>query len=80
MKQKDIALIIAVAGISTLLAFILGNTLFGGTSNRQTKIGVIDSISDNFPSADSRYFNSQSVDPTQSIKIGTNNNPKPFGQ
>ncbi|MBC7708017.1 hypothetical protein H7Y63_02235 [Polaromonas sp.] len=80
MKQKDIALIIAVAGISTILAFFLGNTLFGGTKNRQTKINVVDSISSNFPTADTRYFNSKAINPTQSVQIGTNNNPKPFNQ
>ena len=78
MKQKDIALIIAIAGVSTIIAFVLGNTIFGGTQSRQTKVNVIDSVSSNFPIADTKYFNSNAINPTQSVQIGTNNNPKPF--
>lgn len=80
MKQKDIALIIAVAGVSTIIAFVLANTLFGGSGNRQTKINVVDSISSSFPTADTRYFNAKTINPTQNVQIGTNNNPKPFNQ
>lgn len=88
MKQKDIALIIAVAGISTLIAFIAGNALFGGSGARSTKISVVDAVSSSFPVTDSQdfksqygqYFNSQSINPTRNVQIGTNNNPKPFNQ
>lgn len=80
MKQKDIALIIAVAGISTIIAFALGNFLFGGAKARSTSISVVDSVSNQFPDTDTHYFNSQSINPTRNIQIGTNNNPKPFNQ
>lgn len=80
MKQKDIAVIVAVAGISTIIAFVLGNTLLGGTADRQTAVKVVDSVSSSFPAADSKYFNASSINPTQSVQIGSNNNPKPFSQ
>lgn len=80
MKQKDIALIVAVAGISTIIAFIVGSLLFGGSKARSTTISIVDSVSSQFPTADSRYFNNESINPTRNVTIGTNNNPKPFNK
>ena len=78
MKQKDIAVIVAVAGISTIIAFVIGNIAFGSPKHRQIEVQSIDSISSDFPVADQKYFNSQSIDSTQTVKIGTSTNPKPF--
>lgn len=78
MKQKDIALIIVIAAVSAIISLVVSRILFTSSANRQQNVEVVQSISSNFPTPDSRYFNSSSVDPTQLIQIGNNNNSNPF--
>ncbi|MEO8105383.1 MAG: hypothetical protein ABI602_03550 [Candidatus Saccharibacteria bacterium] len=80
MKQKDIAIIIAVAGFSTVIAFVLANILLASPKNRQAEVKVLDSISSTFPTADKRYYNSTSIDPTQTVQIGNTTNSQPFNK
>lgn len=78
MKQKDIALIIVIAAISGVASFILSNKLFVTPSNRQQQVEVVDVINTDFQTPDKKYFNSNSIDPTQQTSIGSSNNQDPF--
>lgn len=78
MKQKDIAVIVAVGIFSAVLSVLLSNLLFGKPQNRQQEVEVVQAISPDFATPDSRYFNPSSIDPTQQIQIGNNSNPDPF--
>jgi hypothetical protein len=77
MKQKDIAMIVVVAIVSAVVALVLSNILFG-PSRSQQKAEVVDPITAAFPAPDQRYFNANSVDPTQTITIGNQSNQTPF--
>jgi hypothetical protein len=78
MKQKDIALIIVLAGVSAVVSFLVSGWLFGKPADREQKAEVVDVITSDFSLPDSRYFNSSSIDPTQLIQIGDAENPNPF--
>lgn len=78
MKQKDILMIVVVAGVSTIFAFVAANFLISSPKNRQYKVQVLDSISSSFPDTDTRYFNKDSLDPTQKVQIGNGGNAQPF--
>ena len=78
MKQKDIALIVVVVIVSGVLSFFVSRALFSGSSSRDQKVEVVDVISASFPTPSSKYFNANSIDPTQMIHIGDNNNSTPF--
>lgn len=78
MKQKDIAIIIAVVFVSGVLSFFISNALFASPKNLQTKVEVVDPITADFPEPDNRYFNNESVNPTQTITIGDGQNQQPF--
>jgi hypothetical protein len=81
VKQKDIALIIVVGVVSAVIALVLSNILFGSPSRSQQKAEVVDPITADFSAPDQRYFNSNSVDPTQTITIGDGQtNQTPFNQ
>ena len=80
MKQKDIAVIVAVAGLSTIIALIMANSLIANPKNRHAEVLVLDSISSDFPKPDSKYFNTNSIDPTKTVEIGNSNNLQPFKQ
>jgi len=78
MKQKDFALIIVIAFVSAVISFFLSGKLFVTPSNRQQKVEVVDVISPTFNQPDSKYFNTNSIDPTPTIQVGENNNQNPF--
>lgn len=79
MKQKDIAMIIIVAFVSAVIAFVVSNWLFGGQKAGEQTAEVIDVISDDFSQPPEKYFNANSVNPTKLIEIGGETNPNPFG-
>jgi hypothetical protein len=78
MKQNDIALIIVIAFISAVISFFVSNKIFVTPANREQKVQVVDKINSQFQIPSSKYFNSNSIDPTQSSQIGTGNNQNPF--
>ena len=78
MKQKDVILIIVIAFISAVLSLVLSNIIFTSPKNRHQTIQVVDAITSDFPTPDTKYFNANSIDPTQLIQIGNNNNQTPF--
>ena len=80
MKQKDIALIIVVVFISGILSLLLSNKLIVSPKNRQEKVEVVAPITAELSKPDSKYFNTESIDPTQIIRIGESNNNQPFKQ
>lgn len=78
MKQKDLPIIIVVIFISAVLSFVMSRALFASSSSRDQSVDVVQTISSNFPTPDTTYFNNSAVDPTQLIQVGTNNNTNPF--
>jgi len=78
VKQKDIALIVLIAGISAVASFVVSNKLFVTPANRQQQVEVVDVIDPSFTTPNNKYFNSNSIDPTQNSQLGTNNNENPF--
>lgn len=78
MKRKDIALIAFIVVISTVIAFVISNSLFSSPKKRQQQTEVVQPITTDFPQPDSHYINNQAFDPTKLITIGQNNNTDPF--
>lgn len=80
MKQKDLALIVVVVFISGIFSFFASKLLFASPKNRQEKVEIVQPITAEFPSLSDKYFNKNSNDPTQVIRIGENNNNQPFNK
>lgn len=78
MKQKDYALIVIIVIVSGVISYFVSGLLFGTPKNRQTEVEVVEKISTQFDRPDARYFNQSSIDPTQNITIGNDQNPQPF--
>lgn len=78
MKQKDIVLIVVLVFISGVLSFVVSGMVFGKPSARNQQAEVVDVITSDFSLPSTKYFNTNSVDPTQLIQIGNTNNPNPF--
>lgn len=78
MKQKDLALIAAVVVFSVIVSLVVSKILIAPPKNRQQRVEVVQAIDDTFNTPDSRYFNSNALDPTLLIQIGDSTNPTPF--
>lgn len=78
MKQQDMALIIVIVFVAAVSSFFVSKTIFASPKNRQQQVEVVQRITADFPQPDDRYFNKNSVDPTQSITVGQNANGNPF--
>jgi len=77
MKQKDIALIIVIAVVSGVVSFFLSNKIFVTPSNRQQQVEKVDPISAEFQAPSQKYFNQQSINPSQTVQVG-GGNQSPF--
>jgi hypothetical protein len=80
VKQKDIALILVISFVSLIFGVVASNLLFNTKNSKKLKADVVTAITSDFKEPDKKYFNSNSVDPTQIIRIGENANQKPFNQ
>lgn len=80
MKQKDIVIIIVVAGVAAILSFALANFLFGGKKAANLKAPTVDVITADFPLPPPQFFNKNSLDPTKNITIGDSSNTAPFNK
>lgn len=80
MKQKDIAIIIVVAGVAGILSFVLANFLFGGKNAANLKAPTVDVITAEFISPSPQFFNNNSLDTTKNITIGDTSNTAPFNK
>ena len=78
MKRKDVALVLIIAFITGTISFVVSGSLFSNTAATHQQAAVVDVISPTFPLPSVQYFNSNSIDPTQLIQIGNNNNTNPF--
>ena len=78
MKQKDIAMIIVIAAISGSISFALSHFLFATPQNQQQEVAVVDRITTDFINPDPKFFNSQSINPSKLIEVGSSNNSNPF--
>lgn len=78
MKRNDIVMILAVACVAGVVSFIASQLLFATPKNRHQQVEVAPAISATFKPPETAYFNSESVDPTQTIQIGNTTNPTPF--
>lgn len=78
MKQKDIALIIVIVFISGVVSFFVSRAIFASPKSRGQQVQVVQPITADFPTPSDKYFNTNSIDPTQPIQIDNNNNTSPF--
>jgi capsular polysaccharide biosynthesis protein len=78
MKQKDIALIVVVSIISGAVSFFVAQYFFLKPESKQIKAEYVQAISTDFSRPDTKYFNQNSINPTQQIQIGDGGNTSPY--
>lgn len=78
MKQKDIVLIVFVAGLSAIIAFLVATKLIVTSANRQQQVEVVDTLTSEFTQPDKRFFNEKSINPVKSSSASGTQNDSPF--
>lgn len=78
MKQKDIAVIIAVAFFAAVISLLLTQTLFVSKDKKELTAQKVQPLSSEFNQPDNTVFNENAINPTQLIQIGDSNNSQPF--
>lgn len=78
MKQKDIALIIILAVVSAIISYFVSGMFISKPTDLKAEVKVVEPISAEMPEVDTRYFNDKSINPTEVIKIGGQDNAQPF--
>jgi hypothetical protein len=77
MKQNSVVSLIVIAFVAGIISLIAVKYLKISSTQQQSAV-VVPVITANFPTPSTVYFNSQSIDPTQLIQIGTTSNSNPF--
>jgi hypothetical protein len=77
MKQNTIVSLIVIAVAAGIISLIASKYLIISSATQQSAV-VVPVITSAFPTPSPSYFNSQSIDPTQLIQIGTTTNSNPF--
>jgi hypothetical protein len=78
MKQKDIATIVFIIGLSAIVSVVVSNLLISSPKNRQQKVEIVDPVGAEFVRPDEKIFNDKAINPTQTVQIGNESNQKPF--
>lgn len=70
MKNTDIALVIMISLVTTVISYFLGNALLGDPNEKVTTVSYIDAISANVDEPDTESFNSDALNPTVEVYVG----------
>lgn len=76
IKRNDLYVLIVTVILAVVLSSIVSRFIFT-IDKSKTKVEVVKPINSDFPLPPDTYFNTNSLNPTQQIKIG-DSNPKPF--
>lgn len=72
MKKSDLAMIIFIASLSVLIAFLVAKAIFGDVYNGTEKVKIIDKYTSNIVQPSKEIFNENAINPTvQVIVTGT---------
>ncbi|MEO5950793.1 MAG: hypothetical protein ABIQ04_05075 [Candidatus Saccharimonadales bacterium] len=71
MKKSDIAMIILIASASMLIAYFVAKGVVGDVQNQVVKVKTAQSISSDVSEPDKAIFNSNAINPTVEVIIGS---------
>lgn len=76
MKKSEIAMIILIASVSVMIAYFVGNSLFGKMTTAGEKVKTVETFSANVdaPNGNSPIFKQGNINPTVQIEVTNPNN------
>lgn len=70
MKKSDIAVVVLIAGIATILAFVLGNVFMGDPNEEKVTVQYMEVIASDIAQPDEELFNDLAINPTVETYVG----------
>lgn len=70
MKKTDIAAVILISVITTIVAYFIGNALLGDPNEEKTTITYMDVVKPDISQPDPEVFNPTAVNPTVEVFVG----------
>ena len=70
MKNTDIALVVMIALVTTVVSYFLGNALLGDPNEKVTTVNYMDVISADVGEPDEESFNVDALNPTVEVYVG----------
>jgi hypothetical protein len=71
MKRTDIAMIVFIASVSVLVAYFVGNSIFGNITTAGQKVQTIAPISTSITPPDPTIFNKNAINPAVQVQISS---------
>jgi len=71
MKRTDIAMIILIASVSMLVAYLVASAVFGGLSGGSAKVKTVDPIDSTIVAPSTEIFNSSAINPSVEVQINS---------
>lgn len=69
MKKTDLAMIVFIASISTLIAYFVGSSIFGNITTQGEKVKTIEAISTSVEVPNPAIFNANAINPAVEVQI-----------
>jgi len=69
MKKTDIAMIILIASVSILIAYFVGNSVFGNVTKDSVKVKTIEVIDSKIAQPSPTIFNKDAINPAVEVQI-----------
>lgn len=69
MKKTDIAMIILIASVSILIAYFVGNSVFGNVTKDSVKVKTIEVIDSKIVQPSPTIFNKDAINPAVEVQI-----------
>ena len=69
MKKTDIAMIVFIASISMVIAYFVGNAVFGSATNDAVQVQTIEPIDATIVEPSKDIFNASAINPSVEVQI-----------
>lgn len=69
MKKSDIAMVVLVAAISVVIAFVIAQQVFSGYETGKTKVKTIEKIEADVVQPDPNIFNKNAINPSVPVEL-----------
>lgn len=70
MKNTDIALVVMIALVATVVSYFLGNAILGDPNDQVTTVSYMEVIGSNVDEPDPESFNIDALNPTVEVYVG----------
>lgn len=69
MKKIDLAMIVLIASVSAVLAYVIANSFFGGLTQEGARVKTVDAINSSIQQPSVEVFNQDAINPAVKVDV-----------